>query len=229
MSALPSRILSLCRPLFILWVCMQNSSAVEFLDETGPVAINFTVSDRSDHDTVSAAITFKAKGLQPIHPDGFVSINQLPMTAKPLQKQGYWYQMDIPKAMRYELTVQRGKDAFKSFYTIVPRQFLPQIPSTLSKSQDLVIRFEGPPLTAHERLYITVGSPESAKAGQQWEITPKGRADGNKIVIPSAALNLAKTGPATVYVGLSTFQQPPGSEHVFTYATGKAVDRQIVD
>lgn len=229
MSPLLGKILSSCRPFFILWACMQNSSAVEFLDETGPVAISFTISDRSNLGTVSASVTFKAKGLQPVHPEGFVSVNQLTMTAKPLQKQGYWYQLDIPRAARYELTVQRGKDAFKSLYTIVPRQFVPHIPGTLSKSEDFVITFDGSPLGARERLYITMGSPDSVKPGQQWQITPKGRAEDNKIVIPAGSLKPAKTGPATVYVGLSSLQQPSGSEHVFTYATGKAVDREIVD
>ena len=229
MAPLLTKIIQSLRPFLILWAFMQNSSAVEFLDEAGPVAISFTISDRSNVGTVSASVTFKAKGLQPVHPDGFVSINQLTLTAKPLQKQGFWYQQDIPKAARYELVVQRGKDAFKSFYTIVPRQFTPQIPDIVSKSEDLVIPFEGAPLAPRERLYITVGSTAGANPGQQWEITPKGKAEGNKIVISATALKLAKNGPASVYVGLSSFQQPAGSEHVFTYAAGKSAERQIVD
>ena len=208
---------------------MQNSSAVEFLDETGPVAVSFTISDGNKLDTVSATVTFEAKGLQPVHPEGSVSINQQSLTARPLRKQGYWYKQEIPKAARYELIVQRGKDTFKSFYTIVPRQFLPQIPNTLSKSEDMVIRFEGSPLTQRERLYITVGSPDSAKPGQQWGLVLKGRSEGNKIVVPATELKTAKNGSVTVYVGLSSFQQPPGVEDVFTYAVGESADRELVD
>lgn len=209
---------------------MQNSIAIEFLDETGPVKVTFTISDRIDSDHVSASVTFSAKGLQPVDPrGGVVAINGQPMTAKKLQKQGFWYPLDIQKSDRYQLNVKRSRNTFESVYTILPRKFIPKLPANVSRSQDIVIPYEGPVISKTERLFITLGSMESEEAGQLWEITPKSKVDGNQIIIVSKELEKAKQGSANLYVGLSSFQQPVGSLNKLTYAVGKAMIVNILD
>ena len=206
---------------------MQNSIAIDYLDETGPVKVSFTISERIPSDKVHASVTFSAKGLQPIHPEGAVSVNGAPLAAKKLQKQGYWYPLDIPKAAKYELHVKRSSSATESVYSILPRKFIPQIPLRISLSENVIIRYEGPVVTP-ESLLITIGPLESEKGGPLWEILPEPTIDGNKILIAAKDIAKARIGRANFFVGAS-FQQPSGSANRLTYAVGQAMEVSIID
>lgn len=208
---------------------MQNSIAIDYLEESGPVKVSFNIAESIDSDKISASVTFSAKGLQPVHPEGSVSINGIPLVAKKLQKQGYWYPLDIPKANRYQLNVKRSKNTFESVYTLLPRKFVPQIPLNISRSQDIIIRYDGPSIAKPERLFITLGSVESEVGSQLWEITPKSTIDGNNIKIAAKDIARARLGHARFYVGLISFQQPAGTENSLTYAVGQAVEVNILD
>ena len=208
---------------------MQNSIAIDYLDETGPVEVSFTISESIHSEKVSASVTFSAKGLQPIHPEGTVSINGTPLVAKKLQKQGYWYPLDIPKAAKYQLHVKRSSSVLESVYTILPRKFIPQIPRHIPLSEDVIIRYDGPLIMKPERLFITIGPLESEKGGQLWEITPKSTIVGNEIIVAAKDIAKARIGRANFYVGLSSFQQPTGSGNRLTFAVGQAVEVSITD
>jgi hypothetical protein len=208
---------------------MQNSIAIDYLDETGPVKVSFNISERIGSDIVSASVTFSAKGLQPVHPEGSVSINGIPMATKKLQKQGYWYPLDIPKAAKYQLNVKRSKSAFESVYTILPRKFIPQMPLNISRSKDIIIRYDGTSISKPERLFITLGPVESEVGGQLWEITPKSTIDGDKIIISAKDIAKARTGRASFYIGLSSFQTPVDSDNRLTYTVGQTLEVSILD
>lgn len=208
---------------------MQNSIAIDYLDETEPVKVTFTISERLHSDMVSASVTFSARGLQPIHPEGTVSLNGTVMLEKKLQKHGYWYPIDSPRADEYQLHVKRSSSGPESVYTILPRKFIPKISPGISRSKDVIIQYDGPLIVKPERIFITIGSLASDNGGQPWEITPQSEVVGNGIVIPANEVARAKNGRANFYVGLSSFQQTTGTADRLTYAVGQAVEVSITD
>ena len=199
---------------------MESSEASDMLVPGARPKVSFTVSDRVGSKDVSASVTFAADGLQRLPPDGQLAVNGQVIEPKRLQKQGFWYQDRIARAVQYELLVRRSRTAPQDRLIIRPRVFLPHLPTSVARGADLRIQFDGPPPNPGERLFLKLTSDESATPAQRWQIILKAEVQGNTIVISGEALLAAVPGNALLYVGLTCSQPVPDSDAALTFAIG---------
>jgi hypothetical protein len=208
---------------------MNTLSASDFLAPSARVKVTFTVSDSVTTNQVRAHVTLSADGLQRLPPDGLLSVNSVVMNAKRLQKQGFWYQDQLPRATQYDLVIRRAKAAPEVRFVLHSRRFVPEMPKTISRSADLQIRFEGSPPQHGERMFIKLASAESAPWTQSWRLILKGVVEGNRIRIPAGALATAEVGEAVLNLSLHCSQPITGTDHDLTYAVGAETRVYITD
>jgi hypothetical protein len=208
---------------------MQSAIADSFLPDIGPVDVKFLVTDRLELPTVAVSVTFSAAGLKQLRPDGSLTVNGTLIQAQRLQKQGYWYTLEIPRANRYELVYRRSAGSPLVHSVIAPRKFVPALPAVVSKKAGVRIRYDGPAIVNREVAMAMFKFPEASKRNEKWGFTVKGKVDGNEIVFAPTELREIRQGQGSLMVGVSCEQQSDKPDHKLVYAVGMLAPVEVMD
>lgn len=224
--------------MVLLGAQVNAASANEYLAERGPVKVDFTASADVSEPTVSVSVQFIGDGSQPLRPDGSITVNGIPVPGKPITKQGmfgrfqigYWYQTHIPKAERYELVFRRAADQPEVRYVVLPRKFQPRVPPVISRSAELRIPFDGPPLSNSEQPHAKVSAHPSVRPQDRWQVFLRPRAEGNQfVIVPTDSRQEVKLGLADLHIGVVSYQQSSGSRDEIAYAVSEHATVEITE
>lgn len=196
----------------------------ESLTDTLPAAdvpeVELLVTDRHELPYVSVSVTFLADGYRRLPPGATITMNGVPLPAKPLQKRGYWYQLQLPRADRYELQYQRSQGGAPVQLFIRPVPFQPSLPSSLSKREGFSVRYEGVPLPPTAEVVAFFSFEDASNPTANRGATVYGTAQGQVLNFPPAVLAKVPRGTGKLQVAITNqaaAEQIPG--HVLVYST----------
>jgi hypothetical protein len=210
----------------LLLATTMNASTTDTLDPAAVVRAKVTLSARNEADTVQASMTFQADGLQLLAPGGRVTVNDVELAPARLQKQGYWYVARLKRAPSY--VVQYALAAGQPVRTqeVQDRPFKPDIPEVLSRSRGATIPYQGLPPGPNERLFVEITGGEGSG---RWGVVIRALLEGNRIMVPAAALADARLGSARLYVGMALNQPAAAGAAAVARAVGSERDVKVTD